>query len=291
MNNIPEDIRAEILFEYLQEGSFEVLLRGLHKRNACKDLLKVESNNNSPLSIELARMSLYDSLPEYIFHSFDCFDQMHGREMKERFHEEVLRQEQEEEKALAFFKPVDIALLVFKKEIYECSIPYASENGVLLNMLCDSLTDVHRQNKFIKKTLNFLPYAKYIRGNRTLLTILLRKVFKDEDIVLKVDIGQQEMVDNNPKYNNTVDSPVGDVFVGDCFDYSVVCYRVYYWSDEECDEQFNQFIDEMEQFRLFISDWFISVEEKLYFIIEDSSSVIRLSDTLIYNYLNYNTNL
>ena len=289
MRHLPEDIRAEVLLDCLPEGSFAVRLRGLHKRNACKDLLEWESCSGGRQVLELARMSLYNSLPEYFFHTFDRFDQMDGHETRERFLEEVERQEQEKENATAFFNPIDLALLAKKRTVYEAMLPYVYENKVLQDILSDRLSQEQRENRFIKKTIPFLQYAKYIRGNRTLFSFFLRKIFKEENLELTPMEDKRIEEDSNPRYQDSVGGQLNELFVGNRYDVSILCYCVQYWPTDECDGQFLHFVQDVELFRLFLRDWFLSVEEDILFTIEDRLSSIRLSDTS--SYLNYNTNL
>lgn len=287
----PEDIRIEALLENLKDDSYVVQLRGLHKRNACKDLLKTDDASSGRLILELARMSLYDSLPEYLFHPSDRFDQMRGREMRDEFHEEVSRQEREKEEAVAFFNPIDLAILNLKKEVYENEVPLVSGNTVLYNLLGDRLTEEQKKNRLIQRTIQFLPEAKNIRGNLTLLTLLLRKIFKEEGMILTPVKEYRTMTDSSPRYDDSVGGTIGEVFAGNQYDTPLVCFQVHYWSDEVCDEHFLQFVEDLEIYRLFVHDWFLSVEEELLFIIEDNRASVWLSDTLTNSYLNYNTNL
>ena len=49
---------------------------------------------------------------------------------------------------------------------------------------------------------------------------------------------------------------------------------------------------EIEEFRDFVQDYFLSVDSVLEFDIHnDDAPALRLNDTVLYNYLNYNTNL
>jgi hypothetical protein len=291
MRNLPVDIKAEVLLDYLPEGSFELSLRGLHHRNACKDIVEMDAYNGDRQILGLARKSLYDSLPEYIFHPSDRFDGLTGREMRDRFSVEFDRQEKEKEDALAFFAPIDLAILSFRREVYRKMLPYVSENKVLQDLLGDRLTEGQRKNRLIRKAIPFLQEAKWIRGNRTLLTLLLRKLFKEERLDLEPIEEERYFNDAAPRYEYCVDDILGEVFTGNEYPAPILCYRVRFWSDEECDGQFLSFIDDVEEFRHFIKEWFLSVEEDLVFRIEDDQSSTWLSDTLMHSYLNYNTNL
>lgn len=291
MHSLPEDIRAEVLLDYLPEGSCRVSVHGLHKRNACRDLVEAGTQENGRQLLGLARKSLYDSLPEYLFHPADRFDMLGGREMREAFTEEYNRQEKEKKEALAFFAPVDLALLALRREVYRKTLPFLSENRVLQDILGDRLTPKQRGNRFIRKTLRFLPEAKRIRGNRTLLTMLLRMLFKEEKMELKPVLANRLILEDGPRYKDSVGEVLDSTFVGEGFPDSICCFEIRFWSDDECNENFPRFLEEVEQFRLFVGDWFLSVGEELVFHIVNPNSSTWLSDTLTHSYLNYNTNL
>ena len=67
--NIPEDINVELLLSYFPKGSCKVAFKGLHKRNTYRDIVEIEKRDEETLLISVARNSLYNSLPEYLFHS------------------------------------------------------------------------------------------------------------------------------------------------------------------------------------------------------------------------------
>ena len=79
--------------------------------------------------------------------------------------------------------------------------------------------------------------------------------------------------------------------MGNTFDETVTSYDISYWPDDECNENFLKFIDEVDVLRQFIQDWFLSVEEVLRFHIINDEQPLRLNDDVVYSYLNYNTNI
>jgi hypothetical protein len=289
MKHIPEDINVEIIMNYYPEDTFKVVYKGLHGRNIYKDILSLERCDGYYVVL-LGRNSLYNSLPEYIFHAIDRFD-LPLYNQKERFEEEYSMQEKEKEDAYNFFAPIDLMLLKVRLKIRKKLETYTSENKILLDMLSDTLTQEQRKNKFIRQAIQYLPSCKYIRGDRTLITLMLRKILIEEGLFLEIQQSEKAFVDNNPRYNDYVDSELGNVFVGNTFSEETLCYNISFWSDEYCDDKFLDFIDEMEMFRQFIQDFFLSIDSLLSFNIQSDTSPIRLSDNTIYNYLNFNTYL
>lgn len=289
-HNIPADINAEILLNYFPEEMFKVTYKGTHKRNAYNDVLDIEDRSDYQL-MSLGRNSIYESLPEYIFHPSDRFDNLPKHKNKEKFAEEYHLQEQERIEAYRLFDPIDIMLLQIRMDCRRQLERFSSENKIIHDILSDRLTDEQKRNRFISKTIPYLPSCKNIRGDRTLLTLLLRKVFADEGIVLNISRKDHTFTDANPRYDESVESFIDDLYVGSEYVENTLTFDVLYWSDEACDENFLSFVSEIDEYKMFFQDYFMSVDSILIFNVVTDAPAVRLSDTTVYNYLNYNTNL
>ena len=288
---LPVDLNAELLLAYLRKGVCKVALRGLHKRNTYRDIIRTDSLSDETFLLTVGRNSIYNSLPEYMFHPIDRFDNLPKYEEKERFTQQLDEQKEEIENAFRFFAPVDILLIWLRTQVRMQVEKYATEDVVMQQILGDSLTEAQRENRFIRQVLPYLPHCKQIRGNKTLLTILLRKVFMSEGLTIRVSREQQSLTDEEPRYENQLDMTLGGSYVGNVYDETVTTYDISYWSDEACDADFLKFVDEVEVLRQFIQDYFLSVEEVLRFHIVHDGQPLRLNDDQVYNYLNYNTNI
>ena len=108
---------------------------------------------------------------------------------------------------------------------------------------------------------------------------------------INVESKQTEFTDENPRFRNSEGYEIGEVYVGNTYSESVITYSISYWSDEDCNEEFLLFVNDLEEFRCFVQDYFISVDSVLVFDVSKDSSPLRISDTTLYNYLNYNTNI
>lgn len=289
--NIPDEINAELLFDFFNEGDCKVKFCGIHKRNAYNDLLEMEENADGSLTMNLGRASLYNNLPELMFHPIDRFDDIPEQYEKERFKEEYEAQKRETENAHKFFSPIDLLLFKLRLSVRERLETYAKSDKILTEILGDELTATQKRNRFIQKTLPFLPICKSIRGNKTLITLLLRKVFMEEGLDIKVHHICSEYTDLNPRYNTKVGEAIDSLFVGNTFAEPVLVYDLHYWSDEECNENFLRFIDEVETYRQFIQDFFMALDIELQFDISTDDEAFKLSDETTFNYLNYNTNI
>lgn len=289
--NIPDDINVELLFSHFPMGACKASFKGLHKRNAYSDIIDIEENADSTLHISIGRNSLYNALPECMFHSIDRFNELPKLEEKERFAQEYESQEQEKKNAYQFFEPIDLFLFWLRISAREQLIQYSEHNKVLIDILADQLSPEQRDNRFIKQILPLLPSCKYIRGNKTLLTLMLRKVFIEENIKIESHKLQTEFCDKRPRYDYALGANLDSLYVGNVFDENVTVYDIHYWSEEDCDGHFLEFVADVEQLRGFLQDFFMSVDEIISFNIWNDDEPLRLGDEIFYNYLNYNTNI
>ena len=289
---LPGDINAEVLLAYYPEGTVKLSMQGMHKRNSYGDVIDMEPMGEEAMHLTVGRNSIYNSLPEYLFHPIDRFDNLPQYEEKERFREQLEEQAQEISDAYRFFAPIDLLLLKLQTQMREKLDDFTHENVVMQKVIGDSLTDQQLRNRFIRKIVPFLPQAKNIRGNRTLLTFMMRKIFMEEGLTIHADYQKKMHTDQTPRSGNKLDMVLGDSYVGNCFSEPVLTYEIHYWSDREAKSgHFMHFVDEIEEFRLVIQDFFLSVEQELHFDISDDTAPLRLNDDVFYNYLNYNTNL
>ena len=289
--NIPSDINVELLLSYFPEGSCKVSITGLHKRNEYNDLIDIVENNDGTLLLNIGRHSLYNTLPETMFHPIDRFDNLPKFEEKERFAEEYEAQEKEKENAHRFFAPIDLMLLRLSTEARERLRVYTESDKIMMDILGDRITEEQRQNRFIRQVIPFLPSCKNIRGNKTLITLLLRKIFTEEGLQIKLKNQSHEFMDSNPRYEDCLSGKLEALYVGNKYDELALTYIIQCWRENEGNEYFLQFVDEVEMLRMFIQDYFLSLDEMLHFEIVKDEEQLRLSDDTKLNYLNYNTNI
>ena len=289
-SSLPNDINIELLLKYYPLGTLRVELQGLHKRNTYNDIIETEEKDDI-LEVKVGRNSIYNALPEYMFHPIDRFDNLPAYEEKEHFDEQLEQQEEEIRNAYLFFAPIDVLLLKLRADVREKLEPLASENIVMQQIIGDALTDEQQQNRLIRQLIPFLPNCKRIRGNSTLITLMLRKVFMEEGLSIRRKNETRNFTDEEPRYENYVDMELGNGYVGSTYSETICNYEIHYWSDAECNEDFLKLIDEVEMLRQFVKDWFLSIEEELTFDIQHDEPPLRLNDDVFFNYLNYNTNI
>jgi len=305
LHNLPQDLNAEILLDYLPKGSCQVEFGGFHSRNAYHDLVAMTEDGDcdEPLGdgrvhLHLGRGSLYDLLPETLFHPIDRFDHLGNEDPQAAFEHQLELQKQEIHDAHQLFAPIDAMLLQMRLDLRKKLAPFVNDDLVIQVMLSDRLTPQQRANPLIQRTLPYLPYARNIRGNRLLLTLLLRKIFMEDDIRLEEGDQTMQYTDTHPRFverlpiNANQQVTLGQTYLGCNYEQTLPTYTLTFWSEEHGGADFPTFYKQVEQYRLFIQDYFIAVEAELRFIlVNPDNDNIQLNDTENISYLNFNTNL
>lgn len=286
LSHLPDGIKAEVLLDFLKDEEVQLQLAGVHNRTAHHDLGEMEQSPNGQIRLSLARKGIYDMLPEYCFHPYDRFNSLHN----EVFSEELERQQKEIEDARDFFEPVDLFLMALRQDVFRSQVEFASSNRVLLGLLADNLTKEQKSNRFICESLRFLPYVRYIRGDRTMITWMLRKVFEKEGLVLRLEDGEHLHSDPEPRYDESLGASLEGTFLGNEFYEKNPRYQLVYWPSV-CDKDFLALVKEVDQYVDFLKDYFFSIEDDLSIEVTCIDDPVRLSDEQAFQYLNYNTNL
>lgn len=292
IRDIPLDLKAETLLTYYPRNKRTIEIKGSHKRSAYEDIAAIDDDDGD-INIVIARNGIYDILPECLFHPIDRFESIPANEYKERFKEECEQQQIEEDNARKYFQPFDNILMELSaivsgiKNDVDCS-------QILENIICDNMLDIYINNRFVRKAREYIAKCSIIRGNKTLLSLMLRHVLFDEHIRIYERTEQYSMRDSSPRYNcRLLDgmSDDDDFFLGNEFDEDIIVYDIQYWNDEECGQEFLTFVKEMKIFENFINDYFMSTESFIIFNISADALPVRLSDDTFLTYLDYNTNI
>lgn len=294
MTDIPVDLRAEALLNYLPKGGRTLRVCGSHKRNAYEDLASLseeEEDGGRATVVAVARNGLYDLLPECLFHPVDRFENLPANDYKERFRDEYDSQRAEEADARRFFELFDRCLMELGC-VVAAAKDRCADNSALTDIICGTMPKAYCGNRFVERAREFLPYCKSLRGNYPLLTLMLRKVLFDEGITLVASQAVTAHCDRQPGYDCRLDGAVlDDTYLGNSYDEPVATYTVGYWSDDECSADFLRFTDELKVFESFVNDYFVGIEERVSFRVGTTALPVRLADDVYHNYLGYNTNL
>ena len=120
---------------------------------------------------------------------------------------------------------------------------------------------------------------------------MLRKVFMKENLCIGINEEKQTFTDHHPRYSLELGSCIDGLYLGNTFYEQAITYQIHYWSEEDCNEHFFQFVEELETFRQFVQDYFIALDGILRFNISNDEESLLLSDETKYNFMNYNMNI
>lgn len=293
MYSIPLDIKAEVLLSYLPRDKRVIEIKGSHKRNAYEDIADINVDESGIITIAISRNSIYDILPECLFHPIDRFDDIPANEYKEKFKEECEQQEIEEDNARKYFQPFDNVLMELSSIIMESKNDEVFSR-ILENIVCDSLSEIYRNNRFVRKAMEYMPICRKIRGNKSLLSLMIRHILLDENIKIHDCCKRNHIKDVRPRYNSRLDddaSAANEFFLGNEFEENMTIYDIHYWNEEECGNDFLTFVNDMKVFEDFLNEYFMGIECGLKFNISQKTLPVRLSDDVCYTFLDYNTNI
>ena len=238
---VPLDIKAETLVNHLHDPNMKIELRGTHKRNAYEDILAITEDEygDGPV-VALSRNGIYDILPEALFHPVDRFENIPANEYKERFAEECEAQRAEESDARDFFKPFDRFIFDLRCEYDRIKDVGYSDNSLLADIIGDTMPERYRSNRFVKKMTAYLPLCSRLRGNMDLISILIRKIMRDEGLLMSAIPTNNLYRDPQPLYNSEVGilrcESSEEYYLGNEFFEQVTEYVVSYWDDNECND-------------------------------------------------------
>ncbi len=292
-HNLPLDLKAETLLGYIPRDKRRIELKGSHKRNAYEDITYLTDDEAGVFTIALARNGIYDILPESLFHPIDRFDNIPANEYKEKIREECEQQQIEEENARKYFHPIDNFLMELSTFVSESKNDDAY-NAVLESIICDRFPRRYINNRFIQKAKAYMPICRNIRGNKGLFSLMLRHILFDENITISERNEFTSIKDLNPRYHyrlNGSDYDGKHLYLGCEFDEEITVFNIQFWKEEECNDSFLNFIEEMKVFEDFLNEYFIGLESRLRFVISTNSLPVRLSDEVFLTFLDYNTNI
>jgi hypothetical protein len=195
-----ENLKAEVLIAEIQENSditaddFVIANKSTFSRPYRRDIIDVDTLiNEDRLTLYLSRNSLYDTLPEGLFHASK------GTQGSSSYLTQRKVAKEEEEDARSFFSP-------FENEFFYQSLRIERSERELLDNFYrlnnDFLVDFWKidqgmPEKYILKLVKLLPYSHKISGDLELTRMCLEKVL-DENVFFK------------KKFENTMTSQSND---------------------------------------------------------------------------------
>ncbi len=177
------DIKAEVVIADIHEhhvdfNNIEVKFVGTFERNYKKDInsLRVDMVKKA-ISLHVTRNSLYDVLPEGLFHPVTRFGGLDSKELKNEFK----KLKQEEEKARRFFQPFDQEFLLQRVQLELGERSLFEDPLVVFENLFPNKTSIPR--KYYRQLLKYLPFTNYFKGNPELTAQCLSEIIGEKVIV------------------------------------------------------------------------------------------------------------
>ena len=195
LEGMHEDIRAEVIVSDLLAGKLRpqdltIRFNGQQKRAKSQDIANVEvvhkRHSSSQLTITLNRDSIYDTLPEGIFHQPSSKNQTG---LVSSMVDEYRRQKEEEEEARTFFAPFENELFFQKSltESEEFDQLFKIQQSRLEKTVLEKLgIDPELPRSFTSRLLRMLPYSSTIAGD-TYRTEQIFSLLLKNNITIKTD--------------------------------------------------------------------------------------------------------
>ncbi len=163
INAMSSDINSEVILADLLERGLDfnkiiIEYKGLFKRNYSKDILDVYIDGIKDILVfVLSRDSMYDILPEGVFHS------VFGNLSSDNYKKEIEKQKKEEANARKFFRPFDNEFYYQKLKLETELIKFYRNPDYFFQELYFS--NVPIPERFIKKLTSYILFADNIIGN------------------------------------------------------------------------------------------------------------------------------
>ena len=246
-------------------------------------------NLTSSVKFSLKRDSLYHILPEYLFHSLDHYMGTEGD--SEEFDKRYKEQEEQKNKALIYFRPFD-------RHFQQLRVSYQqrlnenifSGNQFIADFITDGY-DVNLTNPFIKSVYPCLSWLREFRGNDEMISVALGYAFNGKATVNKTNtVFDTPLSENIP---SIMGNSTNDLFCGATFRHKACVWEVFYQTKIETEQHLEVIKTQINEFRLFFTLWFLSLDDELVVDFGDKLAVPELTAHRGVNgiFLNYNTQL
>lgn len=300
--NIPKKLDADVAMAIVVEHmdalagkrpTYIYEFKGVSQRTALGDNLAITVRNRqnaaSSVKFSLKRDSLYHILPEYLFHSLDHYLGTDGD--TEEFDKRYKDQEEQRDKALAYFKPFDRHLQLIRTKYQQ----WLNKNVFSGNQfLSDFITDgyeVDLNNPYIKAVYPCLSWVRDFRGNDEMVMTALGYAFVGNADVEKVYIEADIPISDNVP--STIGDSLNDLYCGSTFIEKVCVWSVFYQTEVKTEEHLKQIKAQVSEFCEFFSAWFLPLKDELAVSFGDKQAKPDLfgADDAKGIFLNYSTQL
>ena len=172
------DVKAEVIIADLIEkgidiSDIEIILSSAFERNYKKDLSDVYVDMvKRVISLHITRNSLYDNLPEGLFHPVTRYSNLDPDDRKKEFK----KQKQEEGKSRKFFRPYDKEFLAQKAQLE------IETRKLIQDLLAESekwfINETNIPRQYFRRLVKYLPFTNKVKGNLGLTAQCLSEILE-----------------------------------------------------------------------------------------------------------------
>lgn len=271
--------------------SFE--FKGVSERTALGDNLCISIRNRqntaSTVKFSLKRDSIYHILPEYLFHPLDHYLGTDGD--TEEFDKRYKDQEEQRDKALTYFKPFDRQFQVLRISFQR----WLNENIFSGNhFVADFITEGHEVNKtnpYINAVYPCVYWIRSFRGNDDMIKTALGYAFSSNAFVVKEC--QETEIPVSDDVPCTIGNKLDDIYCGATYKEWRCIWNIFYQTEIKNEHHLCLMKEQIQEFSMFFSSWFLSVEDEMHVEFGDRLAVPILQANTHSEgiYLNYSTQL
>lgn len=276
-----------------KEALYSFEFKGVSERTALGDNLCISvrnrQNTSSIVKFSLKRDSLYHILPEYLFHPLDHYLGTDGD--TEEFDKRYKDQEEQKNKALTYFKPFDRQFQLLRISFQG----WLNENIFSGNQfVADFITEgyeVNKNNPFINAVCPCIYWIRSFRGNDNMIETALGYAFAGNASIAK----ERQMIKSpiSDEVPCTLGNKLEDMYCGATYiDWRNV-WNVFYQTEIKSERHLSIMKEQLREFSIFFSSWFLSVEDEMFVEFGDRLAVPILQANTHSEgiYLNYSTQL
>lgn len=276
-----------------KDVSYSFDFKGASKRTALGDNLciSVRNRQNTAYTVKfsLKRDSLYHILPEYLFHPLDHYLGTDGD--TEEFDKRYKDQEEQKNKALIYFKPFDRQFQLLRITFQR----WLNENIFFGNQfVAEFITEgyeINKNNPYINAVYPCVFWIRSFRGNDDMVKTALGYAFAGKASIIKeCQVIDMPISDDVPC---TIGNKLDNIYCGATYKKWRNVWNVFYQTEIKSEQHLSLMIEQLREFSIFFSSWFLSVEDEILMGFGDrlATPVLQANTHSESIFLNYSTQL
>lgn len=299
---VPKGLDADVVMSVViphvdmvanKEALYSFEFKGVSERTALGDNLRISIRNRqntaSTIKFSLKRDSIYHILPEFLFHPLDYYLGTDGD--AEEFDKRYKDQEEQRDKALTYFKPFDRQFQLLRISFQR----WLNENIFSGNQfVADFITEgyeVNKNNPYINAVYPCVYWIKSFRGNDDMVKTALGYAFAGNASVVKESQEIETPISDDVPC--TIGNKLDGIYCGSTYKEWRCVWNIFYQTEVKNEQHLCLMREQIQEFSIFFSYWFLSVEDEMRVEFGDRLAVPILQANTHSGgiYLNYSTQL